>query len=79
MASTCVGLDLHRDSIDVTITEEDAAGEVRQFGAIGGDLEAVAKSIRRLPRNGREPTFVCETGPSGFELYGFLAIDIARR
>ena len=71
-ASTYVGLDVHKDSIDVTIAEQGAAGEVRHFGTIGGDLEAVAKLVRRLRRKNRELEFVYEAGPCGFEIYRFL-------
>ena len=71
-ASTYVGLDVHKDSIDVTIAEAGAAGEVRHFGTIGGDLEAVAKLVRRLRRKDRELRFVYEAGPCGFEIYRFL-------
>jgi transposase len=71
-ANTIVGLDVHKESIDVTIAEVGAAGEVRHFGTIGGDLEAVAKLVRRLRRKGRELQFVYEAGPCGFEIYRFL-------
>ena len=71
-ANSYVGLDVHKESIDVTIAEEGAAGEVPHFGTIGGDLEAVAKLIRRLRRKGRELKFVYEAGPCGFEIYRFL-------
>ncbi len=71
-ASTFVGLDVHKETIDVTIAEAGAAGEVRHFGTIGGDLEAVAKLLRRLRRKGRELRFVYEAGPCGFEIYRFL-------
>lgn len=46
--TTRVGLDVRKASIDVTIAEAGAAGEVRHFGTVGGDLETVAKLIRRL-------------------------------
>ncbi len=34
---TFVGLDVHKESIDVTLAEEGPRGEVKHFGAIGGD------------------------------------------
>jgi transposase len=71
-STTYVGLDVHKESIDVTIAEEGAAGEVRHFVTVGGDLEAVAKLVRRLRRKGRELQFVYEAGPCGFEIYRFL-------
>ena len=71
-ASTFVGLDVHKESIDVTIAEAGAAGEVRHFGTIGGDLEAVARLLRKLRRKGRDLRFSYEAGPCGFEIYRFL-------
>ena len=46
--SMFVGMDVHKDSIDVSIAEERRAGEVRHYGVIPGDLEAVAKVVRAL-------------------------------
>ncbi len=71
-ASTYVGLDVHKDSIDVTLAEQGATGEVRHFGTIGGDLEALARLVRRLRRKGRVLHFVYEAGPCGFEIHRFL-------
>ena len=42
-----VGMDVHKDSIDVA-TGDDAAGEVRHYGAIGGEMGAVGKLARKL-------------------------------
>jgi transposase len=41
--SMFVGMDVHKESIDLSIAEEGRDGEVRPYGAIPGDLEAVAK------------------------------------
>lgn len=40
-----MGLDVQKESIDVTIAEAGAAEEERHFGIIGGDLEALAKLL----------------------------------
>lgn len=44
-ASTFVGLDVQKETIDVTIVEAGAAGEVRHFGILGGDLVAIGKLL----------------------------------
>ena len=46
-----VGMDVHKDSIDVA-TGEDAAGEVRHVGAIGGEMAAVSRLARKLESTG---------------------------
>ena len=41
--SMFVGMDVHKESIDVSLAEDGRDGEVRHYGVIPGDLEAVAK------------------------------------
>lgn len=66
-----VGMDVHKDSIDVA-TGDDAAGEVRHYGAIGGEMVAVGKLARKLESTGKVLVFVYEAGPCGFGIYRML-------
>jgi transposase len=67
-----VGMDVHKDSIDVAIGDE-RGGEVRHYGAIGGELAAVARLARKLESAGGGPlVFVYEAGPCGFGIYRLL-------
>ena len=66
-----VGMDVHKESIDVA-TGDDAAGEVRHYGAVGGDLAAVARLCRKLESTGKALVFVYEAGPCGFGIYRLL-------
>ena len=48
--STIVGLDVHKESIDVVTAQDGAEGEVRHFGTIGGDFSAVDRVVKQLAR-----------------------------
>ncbi|MFH1185895.1 MAG: IS110 family transposase [Chloroflexota bacterium] len=66
-----VGLDVHKDSIEVALA---AAGreEVRSYGKVGGGLEAVDKLFRRLKSEHPRLAVVYEAGPCGYGLYRHL-------
>jgi transposase len=67
-----VGLDVHKMSVDVAIAELGSAGEIRYYGRIGGDLEALDKVTRKLLAKGAALRFTYEAGPCGYQVYRHL-------
>jgi len=68
-----VGMDVHKESIDIALADEDGRQEVRHYGSIGGDLAAVDQAVRRLQATGKTLHFVYEAGPCGYVIYRHLA------
>lgn len=67
-----VGLDVHKNSIDVALADDGRDGEVRFYGSINGDLESLQKVVRKLQSKGAILRFVYEAGPCGYDIYRFL-------
>jgi transposase len=59
-------------SVDVAIAEPGAAGEIRYYGRIGGDLDSLDRVIRKLESKGAELRFAYEAGPCGYQVYRHL-------
>ena len=80
---TVVGMDVHKDSIELVVAETTGTQEVRRYGKINGDLASLDKAVRKLRSTGRELHFVYEAGPCGYEIYrhltqrGFTCVVVA--
>src|SRR5438552_1111293 len=68
-----VGLDVHKDSIDIATADGGRDCEIRHVGSIGGELTALDKALRRLISRGRRLHVVYEAGPCGFRRPGTRA------
>lgn len=70
--STFVGMDVHKNSIEIAIAQRGRNGEVRHYGKINGTLDALDKVVRKLVSKGGPVHFVYEAGPCGYEIYRHL-------
>ncbi len=67
-----IGLDVHKNSIEIAIALSGRDGEVRSYGTIDGSLAALDKVVRKLVSLDYELHFVYEAGPCGYEIYRHL-------
>jgi transposase len=72
-SSAYVGLDVHKDSIDIALAEDGRDGEVRHIGSIGGDLVSLDRALRKLISRGAPLHIVYEAGPCGFVIWRHLS------
>jgi transposase len=71
--SIFVGMDVHKNSIDIAIAQGGRKGQVRHYGKIDGKLSALDKVVRKLVSKGKQLHFVYEAGPCGYQIYRHLS------
>lgn len=67
-----VGMDVHKKTIDIAIAEEGCGAEVRHYGTINNDTDAINKILRKLLSTDCELRFAYEAGPCGYHLHRYL-------
>jgi transposase len=70
--SIFIGMDVHKNSIQIAIAEQGRKGEIRSYGKIDGSLTALDKVVRKLTSKGGRLYFVYEAGPCGYEIFRHL-------
>jgi transposase len=70
--SMFIGMDVHKNSIEIAIADQGRKGEVRLYGKIDNTTAALDKVIRKLVSKNKELHFVYEAGPCGYPLYRHL-------
>jgi transposase len=67
-----VGLDVHKNTIEIAFAEGGRDDEVRHYGKIDSTLAALDKVIRKLVSKDCDLSFVYEAGPCGYDIYRHL-------
>lgn len=67
-----VGMDVHKDSISISVAAEGRDKEVRYYGTIKNHTDQLYKVMRKLTSTNAELRCVYEAGPCGYNIYRFL-------
>lgn len=77
-----VGLDVHKETISVSVAEDGRNGEVRYIGVTPNDPSDISKMAKKLSRGRSELHFCYEAGCCGYIIYrqlidlGYLNISL---
>ena len=63
---TCIGLDVHKETIVVALADENVRGDVREHGKTANTPLALTKFVNKLSKDGRGLKFCYEAGPCGY-------------
>ena len=67
-----IGLDVHKNTIDVAVTTDRVNGKVRSYGKINSTLESLNKLLSKLQKKDHQLRVVYEAGPCGYQIYRYL-------
>ncbi len=70
--STFIGMDVHKNSIDIAIAKTGCDGEILHYGQIDGTLASIDKVVRKLVSKGNRLHFGYGAGPCGYQIYRHL-------
>ena len=76
-----IGLDVHKDTVAVTVAEGGKRGEVPEHGKVANTTAAVTALAVKLARGGKALRFCYEAGPCGYGIQRELTtagLDCAR-
>ena len=65
---TCVGLDVHKESIVVAVAAGGLRGEVREYGRIASTPAALDRLLRKLGGDSMTLRFCYEAGHCGYSI-----------
>ena len=67
-----IGLDVHKKTITIAISDQGRENKPRVYGAIANDLDALDKFCRKMVSTASRLYFVYEAGPCGYSIYRHL-------